>query len=611
MLRSYLFNSFVIIRAAQVLEISERRKLFFVTIIQVLMGFLDLLGIALIGILGALAVVGVQSGTPGTRVSIALELLNIENMQFQSQMAILGLLAGGVLVAKTIFSVVFTRRILYFLSVRGARISADLVSKLLAQDLLEIQRESAQERVYSLTTGVNAIVIGILATTVTLVSDFMLLIVLMLGLLFVDVKIALSSLLLFGGVGFVLYRLMSVRARKLGTLNAKLAIESNQKILEVLGSYRESVVKNRRDYYSREIGKTRYELANTQAELSFMPSVSKYVIETAVVIGALLISASQFLLLDAGRAVGTLAVFLAAGSRIAPAVLRIQQGAIQIRGSLGSAEPTLELITRLKTSQKILTTDDLLSRDHQDFSPKISIENISMTYPGSDIPAISELSLEILENTVVAFVGPSGAGKTTVVDLILGVLAPDIGKITISDVAPNVYAQKWPGAVSYVPQNVTVANGTIRENVALGFPLHVVSDQLVIECLQKASLWDFVQTLPKGLDTEVGDAGSRLSGGQKQRLGIARALVTNPRLLVLDEATSALDGETEADITEALYELRSSTTLIIIAHRLSTVIGADMVVYMQEGRIVALGKFDEVRELVPNFDNQANLMGIR
>jgi ABC-type multidrug transport system fused ATPase/permease subunit len=234
-----------------------------------------------------------------------------------------------------------------------------------------------------------------------------------------------------------------------------------------------------------------------------------------------------------------------------------------------------------------------------------------MVYPDSAIPAVQGINLEVEENSVVAFVGSSGAGKTTLVDLILGVLKPNKGSITISNIEPLECASRWSGAISYVPQNVSVIDGSIRENVTLGYPSIEVSDELVIECLSKASLWKFVSSLPEGMDTQVGDGGSRLSGGQKQRLGIARALLTNPKLLVLDEATSALDGGTEADITDAIYKLKGATTVIIIAHRLSTVIDADKVVYMQQGRIAAEGKFSDVRALAPDFDHQANLMGIK
>ena len=169
---------------------------------------------------------------------------------------------------------------------------------------------------------------------------------------------------------------------------------------------------------------------------------------------------------------------------------------------------------------------------------------------------------------------------------------------------------KWPGSVSYVPQDVSISNGTIRENVSLGYPAAVVDDEHVWNCLRAAELEDFVKNLPKQLDSRVGERGTSLSGGQRQRLGIARALFTNPLLLVLDEATSALDGETEANIAETLVQLRGKATVIMIAHRLSTIMNADCVYFLENGTLKARGSFEEVRKLVPEFEKQAQIMGL-
>ena len=169
---------------------------------------------------------------------------------------------------------------------------------------------------------------------------------------------------------------------------------------------------------------------------------------------------------------------------------------------------------------------------------------------------------------------------------------------------------KWPGAAAYVPQDVVLSNGSIRENVGLGYPKDVATDAMVLNALRVAHLDEFVKGLSEGLDTQIGERGAKISGGQRQRLGIARAMFTRPHLLVLDEATSALDGETEAAISDAIHELRGSTTVVMIAHRLSTVRNADIVVYLDKGRILAQGTFDEVREAVPDFDRQAKLMGL-
>ena len=607
--RSYWAKS-GIARSAKALDRRDRQKIFLVIILQIILGIVDLIGVAIVGILGALAVTGVQSGRTGSRVEWALEMLNLDNLSFQSQVGFLGALATILLVSRTIFSAFFVRKTYFFLSRRGAKISANLISKVLSQSLVSLNSRTNQETLYRITTGVSTITTGILGTTVSLVSDGSLLIVMTIGLLVVDPIMAGSTLLVFSSVGILLFRLMHMRARTLGEQNAMLSIKSSEKILEVLSSYRESVVRNRRTYYSREIGNLRYELANTEAELSFMPNVSKYVIESTMVLGALLISAAQFATQDASRAVATLAVFMAAGSRIAPAVLRFQQGALQIRSSLGSASPTLDLIEELREIQVLDTNVDELDLEHKGFRPNLEINAVSFSYPNNECKAIDEVTIHADAGTSIALVGPSGAGKTTLVDILLGVLNPSHGKTLISGVSPIEAVTMWPGAIAYVPQDIFISNGTIRENVSLGYPLDEATDTLVLEALQIAQLDSFVSSLPLGLDTPVGDRGARLSGGQRQRLGIARAMFTKPRFLVLDEATSSLDGVTEASISDSINVLKGRVTLVLIAHRLSTVLNADKIAYLSEGKIISVGTFDEVRSKVPDFDIQAKLMGL-
>ena len=329
-----------------------------------------------------------------------------------------------------------------------------------------------------------------------------------------------------------------------------------------------------------------------------------------MIVGAVLIAALQFLLQDASHAVATLAIFLAAGTRIAPAVLRLQQGLITIKSGLGTAKPTLELIEALGDAPMNVNIDDKVDLMHSGFISEIVVQSISLTYPNKSEPAISEVTLKIPPGTSIAFVGPSGAGKTTMIDILLGVLNPDLGTVLISGLSPTLAVAKWPGAVSYVPQDVAIVAGTIRENIALGYPIKEATDELVMTALKVAHLDKFVLGLPEGMDTQVGERGANISGGQRQRLGIARAMFTQPHLLVLDEATSSLDGETEASISEAIHALRGSTTVVIIAHRLSTVRNADKVVYLSNGKVIAIGTFQEVRKAVPDFDDQAKIMGL-
>jgi ABC-type multidrug transport system fused ATPase/permease subunit len=600
----------VVARSVRILSSSDKKKIIAVIGIQISFGLLDLAGVALVGILGALAITGVQARGPGNRVSAALELLHLDDNSLQAQATVIGLLAASLLISKTLFSVIFIRKTIFFLSRRSAAISADLTSRVLAQPLLQVQSRSMQQTLYTITFGVDTIAMGILGTTVLIISDTSLLLILAIGLFVVDPLVALGTFLTFSVIAYLLYRLMQVRAIQLGEAQRLLSIESSEKILEVLNSYREIVVGNRRNFYARELGSIRFKLADIMAERSFMPNISKYVIEITVVLGSLGIAGLQFVINDAAHAIAVLSVFMAASTRISPAILRLQQGAVSIKSSIGSAGPTLDLIEELEELSINVAKVDKLDFEHLGFTGEVDIENVSLTYPSGKSPAIDGISLRIEQGQVVSFVGPSGAGKTTMIDLILGVLEPDTGRVQIQGNPPLSAIGLWPGAIGYVPQDVMISNGTIRQNVCLGYLSSEVDDQEIWQALKVAQLSDFVRNLPEGLDTPVGDRGTKLSGGQRQRLGIARAMFTKPKLLVLDEATSALDGTTEASISEAVHNLKGGVTILMIAHRLSTVRESDVIHYLDNGKLKMSGTFDELRKGIPEFDQQAQLMGM-
>jgi ABC-type multidrug transport system fused ATPase/permease subunit len=315
---------------------------------------------------------------------------------------------------------------------------------------------------------------------------------------------------------------------------------------------------------------------------------------------------------DAAQAVATLSVFMAAGSRIAPAALRIQQSGLTIKNNLGVCEPVLKFLEDVPWNRvKELEIQDPRPKfDHVNFHPSIAVQKVSFRYPGSLENTLDNISFDIHEGSVTSIVGPSGSGKSTLADLLLGILIPDSGSILLSNDSTAQSIKDWPGAMSYVPQEVALMSGTIRENVAMGFAAEFVPEAKILEALEMAQLRDFALSLPEGIDTLIGERGTRLSGGQKQRLGIARALFTKPKLIVLDEATSSLDGSTEADISSAIHNLRGSVTVVLIAHRLSTVKSSDHLIYLSNGKLVSQGTFEQVRSEVPDFDNQAQLMGL-
>jgi ABC-type multidrug transport system fused ATPase/permease subunit len=601
-------------RSFRILSKNDKYKIAIFLLLQIMLGMLDLLGVAAIGLLGLLSISGLEGSSSSPGVNMALDFLNVSSLSFQSQVVVIGIVAALFLIGKTVFSILITRKVLFFLSNRGAQISSEMISRLLSQPLLAVQSRTTQATLYSITSGVSLLTLQVLATSIVLVSDFALLLIMGTGLFLVDPLTSLATLFVFTLVGFLLFRFTHFRANALGILNSQLNIKSNEKIIEVLGSYRELVVRNRRSFYSKQIRKVRYELAHSAAELSFMPYVSKYAIESAIVIGALLIGVIQFSLHNALQAAGTIGLFLAAGTRIAPAVLRIQQGLITIRSSLGQAQPTLDLYDSLGSAKSPESdtekVEDKLDIIHAGFEGTIDIKHVGLKYPGNQNEVLSDVNLRINAGSLVAIVGPSGVGKSTLVDTILGILTPDTGSVLISGLDPLSAAAKWPGAISYVPQDVQITRGTIRENIAFGYPPEEATAELVSNAIKIAQLESFVQSLPKGDETDLGERGSNLSGGQRQRLGIARAMFTQPLLIVLDESTSALDSKTEIEVTQSIRKLRGTTTILMIAHRLSTIRDADTIVYLSEGKLLAIGTFEQVRARVSDFDRQAKLMGL-
>jgi ABC-type multidrug transport system fused ATPase/permease subunit len=591
------------------IDSKDRKKVSLATSAQIFLSILDLFGVALIGVIGALSINGIQSKRAGGRVEQLLVLLNLDNFSFQQQVAILGLLATSVLISKTLLSILISRRILNFLSSRGATISRRILKKLLNQDLSEVNKYSQQEIIYASTTGVQNLTTGVIAATSNLLVDASLLIVLFFGLAAVSPSLAATTLVTFLLIAGILNHLMRNKAFSIGSDEMRYSVESNEKIWEILNTYREATVRNTRDNYIEEISKIRLKVSNAIAQKIFLPYIGKYVMEVSMIVGALLITGIQFYLYDATAAITGLTLFIAATTRIAPAVLRLQQGLVQIKNYLGNSAVTIELL-QMNSSFDGNHEVDSDQQKLSEFCPEVVVENVSYKYKNDSDFEIKDLSLDIRRGEHVAFVGPSGSGKTTLVDIILGVMMPDSGRVKISGIPPLNAFKVWPQLVSYVPQLTMISNRSLRENILLGIEGTSETDMKIQQTLIKSGLGTLINDLPEGLDTVLGDNGFKLSGGQRQRIGIARALFTDPLLLVMDEATSALDASTEDDITNTLRELKKKITLITIAHRLSTVREADRVFYLNNGCIEAVGTFEEVRSQVSNFDKQANLMGL-
>ena len=606
------FEVLLVVKSAfALLKKNDLKKIKIIMIAQVLLGFLDLVGIALIGLVASLAVSGINSKTPVGVVGQVLEALNLSSISFQAQTAILSSFALCVFVSRTLLSLFFIRKTLFFIARCAAEIAADLFGKILSRSLAGISKHSSQQYVYSLTSGIETLTLRIIGGTITLVADLASLLLIVGVLVYVNLPMTLVATFVVGIMVWILHHLTSNKSRRLGGRYSTVDIASRESLMDSLNAFREISSKGRILHFEDKFRSARHIIAKAMAESTFMPYMGKYIIESSIIIAAFIVAGAQFLLTDAADAITTLSIFMAAGTRLAPAVLRIQQGLMVINNSWGIATSTLQLIKELEAVNYLPgLLAPKFSDLHKGFDARLELESINFQYPLAKGPTLRNISLEVKPGESIVLVGPSGSGKTTLIDLMLGLLNPDSGSVFLSGINPSKAISQWPGAIGYVPQDIYISNATVGENVALGFPIEEIDESKIWSALDQAQIASFISTLDEGLATKLGDRGVKLSGGQKQRLGIARALLTKPRILFLDEATSALDSQTEHDVSEAINGLKGEVTLVFIAHRLSTAKRADRVIYISAGEILAQGSFDEVKRAVPDFQKQAELMDL-
>ncbi len=587
-----------------------RKKYFLLTLAQSALSLLDLVSVAVVGIIASVAVNGINQAKPGTTSTQFLDFFHLTNLSIQSQAVVLSVTVGIFLVSKSLFSLLLNRNVLDFLGQRSAELSEVLITKLIKQNALVIESKSAQELIYVATTGVNSIIVGVLGNFSSLVSDLALCTVLGVGLLIYSPLSTMLTIALLGSILLLLFVYLNRESQRLSKVQTSYGIQNASQLSELIENYRESVVRHRRGHFASEIVRIRYKLASIEAKQSWLPNISKYVIEITVTLFTLLLAYLQFSSKDAVHAVGSLAIFLVAGARLAPSLLRIQQFVISMNSHAIAAEPTLGLYNRMKGTDPEKVESSEFSSEHVGFKPLIEIRNMKFNYPEAGNIEIKVSNLIIKPGEFVAIVGASGAGKTTLVDLILGILDPTSGSVSISNLPPESTFQRWPGAVAYVSQRINFPAGTVRSCIIGGFESSNISDEDIWDSLEKVQLSDYVRNLPLRLDEPLGEKASKLSGGQRQRLAIARALLTRPRLLVMDEATSSLDSETETKVSQSIQNLHGEVTLLVVAHRLSTVRMADRILYLENGSVLGEGTFQELRETLPGFDKQAKLMGL-
>ncbi|MEX1011521.1 MAG: ABC transporter ATP-binding protein [Balneolaceae bacterium] len=423
-------------------------------------------------------------------------------------------------------------------------------------------------------------------------------------LIFVDFFITFLILLVLGGGSILFMRILRDRIQKYGKQEQDYRSRMIQSVNEGIGGLKDARVMGRTRFFG---DKFRFNIRKTTKAAGFRDFVEQLtipLIETIAVTGVLLIALLLFWQGQSLQAIiPSLTLMAAATARLMPAFRIVVQHYTKVRYYSYVTDPVYDDLTEMDRLRSEVNESPETGKLKMDRA--ITLEDVSYYYPGSGETAIDRVSLTIHQGEAVGIVGPSGAGKTTIVDLLLGLLNPSNGAVLVDGKNIRHRLRNWQQNVGYVPQTIFLSDTTIRRNIAFGLPDENIDEEKLKNAIGAAQLEEFMSQLPEGLDTKIGERGVRLSGGQRQRIGVARALYNNPQVLVMDEATSALDTGTERLVVSAIEQLRGDRTIITIAHRLSTVRKADRLFYLENGSLKATGNYNDLIQTLPEFRNLA------
>lgn len=571
---------------------------FYVLLVNVLALFLvslfDMLGIAVIMPIIQLAMGAEIKGY----LKIIADLLG--QTERDKLIVVLGILLVISFICKGIFSLAVKWWSSGFIAHQQTSTSVNLLRQYMHESYLVNRTRSTAEilrmvndataQAYSAYVGGILAVIGELFTIAVLMG---LLIAVMPGT-------ALLALTYFGISAFLLQYFLKKKNTAQGVKIMESSVEAMNCALESIVGFRENRMHGVTDRYVYRYQTKRLVSVEANRRGTFYQDIPKYLFEIIFILGITILlafmastggaSSAPYLLLFAGACIRVLPSF----TRLVASVGSVRLGA----KAISIVEPGL--LELAKTSKNELIDVEPSVGEFAKVNPKtvpvnLKIEDLSFRYPDGNGNVLDRINIQIPNGTSIAFVGGSGSGKTTLVDLILGLFTPSEGDVLFNDTSIYGDLTSWHSIIGYVPQNVFLGDSTVREAIAFGLKPEEIDEERVRECVRIAELEDVIDSMELGLDQPIGEHGTRLSGGQRQRLGIARALYRNPSLLVLDEATSALDNETEHKITQTIERISRDITVIIVAHRLSTVRSVDQLIFLAQGQIQSQGTFEEVR----------------
>lgn len=587
----------------RVLPPGSRRFLLTYGVLTAALALLDLVALGLVGTL-------LQSVLSGGETSLPL----VGDLGSTTGQVTALVTVCVVIVVKGVCAVALLRLATRRFARHEVAIGDRLLAAYLASPWEDRLAKNTSELVRTVDVGVGVTVAGVLIPSMTLFGEVGTMLAVVVAIVVFDPLVAAVTIVYLLLVAALLAGVISPRAVASGRENRTWSQRTVRVLSEALGALKEVTLAGRTPDVQERVHATRTQSSRARAEASFLGQVPRYVLETALILGFALIAGVGYLA-GAGsgngvaRAVAAVGMFGVAGFRLVPSLTRMQTVQSTVNSNAAYARQVVADIT----DSEALLARRAAERPQHELTvehPDIVLHEVTFTYPGADVPALDRVSLHIPAGSHVAFVGASGAGKSTMVDILLGLLEPTSGHVEVGGERLELVLDSWRRRIGYVPQDVSLFDATVAENVALTWDVEKVDETRVRTALARAQLLETIDAREGGIYARIGERGVALSGGQRQRLGIARGLYNDPRVLVMDEATSALDTATEAAVTRAIDDLHGDVTVITVAHRLATIRDSDIVFFLRDGRLVAQGTFEEVVAQVPDFAEQAALAGL-
>lgn len=575
----------------------DRIRLIVIACISIVSSGLDFLAIMLL--VPLLDSVGNGAGI-ATRSSLLERLLG--DVTSPKRIVELTLLACACFVLKSVIAVVLMWWQAGVLNRAAVQVASLLMRSYCRLPWVMQQEITSGEVVRTVMSSVPQAVIQVNASVLTIITNASVLLSVTVALLLLDPRMAVLALAYLGFIGFIYVLLVRNPLRRHGnTIQLELqAMSSN--LIEIVGGIRETTVRGTSWRYIETYRGSLMRTFQAGRVIEVASNGVRYLFEALLMVGVALIVVGALLAGSLEGAVASIGLLLAAGFRVIPALSAVISVTSQIRSSTAA----IDVVSGgLEWEAQCVANDVADSENRQVVEGNLELRDVSFTFPTRETPALNHVSLDVKAGDSIGIVGSSGSGKTTLANVILGLLDPQSGSILVDGVRLQERRSAWRKSIGYVPQDVFLLDASVSQNVALGVELEPQSlhaDRLAA-AISLAHLDEVVAVLPEGLDTRIGEKGVQLSGGQKQRIGLARAFFIDPKVMILDEATSALDNESESIIEAAVAEQRGVRTMLIIAHRLSTVQNCDRIVFMKEGSVAAIGSFQTLLDTVPEFSN--------